>query len=105
MAGRTGKPQKQEKIVPAVAEEQENSIPETLQEGEAPAVAEEQENSTPETLQEDEAAARVCIAQAYILYNSTQYKPGDKVPTNNPEMLEAWLKAGTVAWVAEPTAG
>ncbi len=44
---------------------------------------------------------KVCLAQAYILYNSTQYKPGDELPTNNPEMLEAWLEAGTAAWVDE----
>lgn len=47
---------------------------------------------------------KVCLAQAYILYNSTQYKPGDELPTNNPEMLEAWLEAGTAAWVDEDVA-
>lgn len=54
--------------------------------------------------EEDETVSdtpKVCLAQAYILYNSTQYKPGDELPTNNPEMLEAWLEAGTAAWVDE----
>ncbi len=67
----------------------------------------ETETETAETeteAEEDETvsdAPKVCLAQAYILYNSTQYKPGDELPTNNPEMLEAWLEAGTAAWVDE----
>lgn len=36
------------------------------------------------------------IAKAHILYNSVTYKPGDRLPNNNPEMVEAWKKAGTV---------
>lgn len=36
------------------------------------------------------------IAKAHILYNSVTYKPGDELPNNNPEMVEAWKKAGTV---------
>lgn len=36
------------------------------------------------------------IAKAHILYNSVNYKPGDRLPNNNPEMVEAWKKAGTV---------
>lgn len=65
----------------------------------------ETETETEETeAEEDETVSdtpKVCLAQAYILYNSTQYKPGDELPTNNPEMLEAWLEAGTAAWVDE----
>lgn len=36
------------------------------------------------------------IAKAHILYNSVTYKPGDRMPNNNPEMIKAWKKAGTV---------
>ena len=50
---------------------------------------------------EDEEEKKVCIAQAYILYNSTQYKPGDVLPANDPEMLAAWLEAGTAKWLDE----
>ena len=53
-------------------------------------------------VEEDETVSdtpQVCLAQTYILYNSTQYKPGDELPTNDPKMLEAWLEAKTAAWV------
>lgn len=36
------------------------------------------------------------IAKAHILYNSVTYKPEDELPNNNPEMVKAWKKAGTV---------
>lgn len=80
----------------AEAEAKINEVEETAEtevEVEAEAEAEEDEtvSDTP----------KVWLAQAYILYNSTQYKPGDELPTNNPEMLEAWLEAGTAAWVDE----
>lgn len=82
----------------AEAEAKINEVEETAEtevevEVEAEAEAEEDEtvSDTP----------KVCLAQAYILYNSTQYKPGDELPTNDPEMLEAWLEAGTAAWVDE----
>ena len=38
------------------------------------------------------------IALYPILYHSTQYKVGEELPANNPEMLEAWIKAGTAGW-------
>ncbi len=39
-----------------------------------------------------------------ILYLSHQYKVGEELPANNPEMVEAWTAAGTAAWlpVKEP---
>ncbi|MCM1189808.1 MAG: hypothetical protein NC541_11000 [bacterium] len=39
-----------------------------------------------------------------ILYLSHQYKPGEKLPTNDSGMVEAWIAAGTAAWlpVREP---
>lgn len=33
-----------------------------------------------------------------ILYHSHQYKVGDELPTNNPEMVSAWLEAGTAEY-------
>ncbi len=35
------------------------------------------------------------IAKVPILYNSVNYKPGDELPNNNPEMTKAWKDAGT----------
>ncbi|RKJ17810.1 hypothetical protein D7X48_20820 [bacterium D16-50] len=34
-----------------------------------------------------------------MLYLSHQYKVGDALPANNPGMVEAWLCAGTAAWI------
>ena len=46
-----------------------------------------------------EEIVSVLIAQTYILYNSKHYKPGDVLPANDPDMLLAWIDAGTAAWV------
>lgn len=35
------------------------------------------------------------IAVTHILYNSVLYKPGDRLPDNDPEMRKAWIDAGT----------
>lgn len=46
-----------------------------------------------------EETLSVLIAQTYILYNSKHYKPGDVLPANDPDMLAAWIEAGTADWV------
>lgn len=33
-----------------------------------------------------------------ILYLAHQYRAGDSLPTNNPEMTAAWLESGSAAW-------
>lgn len=38
------------------------------------------------------------IALRYVLYLSHQYKPGDELPANNQEMVEAWVDAGSAIW-------
>lgn len=38
------------------------------------------------------------IAVYPILYLSHQYKVGDRLPANDPDMVQAWLDAGTAAW-------
>lgn len=35
-----------------------------------------------------------------ILYQSHQYKVGEELPTNNPDMVDAWLEAGTAAYIS-----
>lgn len=60
------------------------------------AVSEQEENVAAVSEQEEE---QVLLAQTYILYNSHQYKPGDELPASDAGMLEAWLEAGTAAWV------
>ena len=47
----------------------------------------------------DQEQAKILTAKTYILYNSHQYKPGEQLPANNPDMMKAWLEAGTAAWV------
>ena len=111
MAGRVTR--QQEKTAPA-AEEEKKDIPVEDSPEEKPEIAPVQpteeipgetepeipEEEEPE-IPEDKEEKKVCIAQTYILYNSTQYKPGDELPANDPEMLAAWLEAGTAKWVDE----
>ena len=101
MAGRVAR--QQEKTTPAVEEEKKDIPAENSPEEEIAPVqpAEEIPEETEPEIPEDEEEKKVCIAQTYILYNSTQYKPGDELPANDPEMLAAWLEAGTAKWVDE----
>lgn len=91
----------------AEAEAKAASVAEEVVETETETETAETETAETETeaeVDEDETVSdtpKVCLAQTYILYNSTQYKPGDKLPTNDPKMLKAWLEARTAAWVDE----
>ena len=42
---------------------------------------------------------QVLTAKNSILFESKIYAPGDKLPTHNAVMLEAWLTAGTAVWI------
>ncbi|MCM1245920.1 MAG: hypothetical protein NC293_09800 [Roseburia sp.] len=42
------------------------------------------------------------VAKVHILYNSVTYKPGEELPNNNPEMVKAWIEAGTAEVVEDP---
>lgn len=41
------------------------------------------------------------IAVYPILYLAKQYKIGEKLPANDPEMVQAWVDAGTAVWTSE----
>lgn len=36
-----------------------------------------------------------------VLYLAHQYDMGDELPVNNPDMVEAWLEAGSAEWRVE----
>ena len=36
-----------------------------------------------------------------VLYRSNQYRPGDVLPADNREMVDAWLVAGSAVWQDE----
>ena len=38
------------------------------------------------------------IATHPILYQSTQYEVGQSLPAHDPDMVQAWLDAGTAVW-------
>ncbi|MBQ9699496.1 MAG: hypothetical protein IJV71_02640 [Lachnospiraceae bacterium] len=38
------------------------------------------------------------IAKAPILFESKIYEVGAELPTKNPQIVEAWLEAGTAVW-------
>ena len=42
---------------------------------------------------------QVLTAQKSILFESKMYAPGDKLPTHNAGMVEAWITAGTAVWI------
>lgn len=37
-------------------------------------------------------------AKADILYSSHQYSLGEELPTDDPRMIDAWLRADTAEW-------
>jgi len=44
---------------------------------------------------------RKLIAKYPILHLSKQYDIGDELVANNPEMVSAWIEAGTAEWVED----
>nr|DAX49680.1 MAG TPA: hypothetical protein [Caudoviricetes sp.] len=46
---------------------------------------------------------RKLIAKYPILYLSKQYDIGEELVANNPEMVKAWLDAGTAEWKEDET--
>lgn len=42
----------------------------------------------------------VLIAVYPILYHSHQYKVGEELPVNDPDMVSAWLEAGTASYIS-----
>ncbi len=60
---------------------------------------EERENDSGSEDQDPEEALKILTALYPILYLSRQYKVGEELPANDPGMVEAWLQAGTAAWV------
>lgn len=47
---------------------------------------------------EEETGKKELVAVYPILFNSHQYNVGDVLPTNYPDMVQAWLEAGTAVW-------
>lgn len=34
-----------------------------------------------------------------MLYLAHQYGVGDELPTNNPDIMQAWIESGAAAWI------
>ncbi len=41
------------------------------------------------------------VAKTPILYRSTQYKVGERLPADNQRMVNAWIDAGSAEWKDE----
>ena len=41
------------------------------------------------------------IAKAYILFESKMYGIGEELPTKNPQIVDAWINAGTAVWKSD----
>lgn len=39
-----------------------------------------------------------------VLYRSTQYRAGDALPADDTATVEAWLEAGSAAWIEDEEA-
>ena len=46
----------------------------------------------------EEDGNKILVAVYPILFQSHQYKVGDTLPANYPDMVEAWIEAGTAVW-------
>ena len=66
-----------------------------------PEGTESPEDVTGEEIEED--GSKILVAVYPILFHSKQYKVGDILPANYPDMVEAWLEAGTAAWIDDET--
>lgn len=66
-----------------------------------------EDNAPEEEVEDTEDAEDIpkhLVATYPILYLSHQYQVGEVLPTNNLEMVEAWLAAGTAVWVDDKQA-
>lgn len=70
------------------------TVDETPTTGETPTTDETVNADTP-SAEED----KVLVAQVYILYLAHHYRPGEEIPANDLDMVNAWLEAGSVQWV------
>lgn len=59
----------------------------------------EPENDSGGEDQEPDETLKVLRALYPILHLSHQYKVGEALPANDPGMVQAWLDAGTAAWI------
>lgn len=76
------------------------------QEGTEDSNANAETGENAETDEEAGADVKNCLVATYpILYLSHQYKVGDTLPANNPDMVEAWIAAGTAVWIDDEKQG
>lgn len=102
--------QEKEERAHGESREPESSVEEVIRESEGNVTSEDQklENNSEGQITEDEEQEnkesepedipKTLMAVYPILYHSHQYKIGDMLPANDPEMVKAWLDAGTAAW-------
>lgn len=72
-----------------------------VENAEAEVETEASENLTEDETEEEtgeEAENKKLVAVYPILFLSHQYKVGDVLPVNYPDMVQAWLDAGTAVW-------
>lgn len=62
------------------------------------------EDEATEGAEETEDVPKRLVAIYPILYLSHQYQVSETLPANNPDMVEAWLAAGTAVWVDDKQA-
>lgn len=50
---------------------------------------------------DQEPSPKILTAVYPVLYLSRQYSVGEELPTNDPEIVEAWVAAGTAVWMPD----
>lgn len=78
-------------------EEEKNLTEETTEDMEETTEAEEDTEAS-ENIPKEDDENKILVAVYPILFHSHQYKVGDILPANYPDMVEAWLEAGTAVW-------
>lgn len=93
-AGITNEASNQEESIKAT-EDTATTEQEAESKGEKEAEGEGEQDTEDETGKD---VPKILTAVYPILYLSHQYRVGDELPTNTPDMVQAWLDAGTAVW-------
>ena len=96
MPGRTINKSKADKIVKV--EVQEEKVKEEQVQEEQVQEEQVQEEQSKEEQELEEEKTKKLFALYPILFESHQYKIGEKLPTHNMEMVEAWVESEAAIW-------
>ena len=89
-------PEENENVQDAAEETRENDPEEDVWIPDVQDAAEETEEDDPGS--DETGNVKILTAVWPILYLSHQYKVGEALPAGDPDMVDAWISAGTAVW-------